>query len=59
WANPKSEKPDKQNNNHTHTRGSARCGQKNNNKKTKPPNTLLSSQTTPSGRAASPAAFGR
>jgi hypothetical protein len=30
-----------------------------NNNKTKPPNTLLSSQTTPAGRATRPAAFGR
>src|SRR6516165_4903734 len=59
-------KPDKktpqklasQKNNHTHTRGRARHGQKTTTK-TKPPNTLLSSQTTPSGRATSPAAFGR
>ncbi len=63
----KSEKPDHQQNNtknwhQKQNKPHPNTGRQNaakNNNKTKPPNTLLSSQTTPAGRAARPAAFGR
>ncbi len=44
---------------HTPHTGSDRHDPKKQQQKQKPPNTLLSSQTTPAGRATRPAAFGR
>jgi hypothetical protein len=64
-AKMKSEKPDTtpknwhQKNNHTSHTGSAKSVAQKTTTKTKPPNTLLSSQTTPSGRATNLAAIGR